>query len=882
MKLNRTVAPVVAVVMGWALMASTPRAQVGPGRPALTGAVSQAAVAVGVSKAVSDLPAEPRLPDSGGVGGRATIRAVRNPMVRTEKRTGQSDEWMDLAVQFIVPSPLMPAPILTFEGLSSQDNANVYGGRVLPPDTVGDVGPNHYVQQTNLLVRVFDKAGVPLTAPFKLSTLFTSGGICSTTNSGDPVVVYDPLADRWILSQFAFNSVSAPPYHECFAVSRTGDPTGQYFLYDFVTPGNEFPDYPKLGVWPDAYYMTVNQFTSGGPFNGAGAYAFDRKKMLAGDSTATFNYFNLNLVSHPEGIGGLLPADFDGLVTPPAGAPDVFGYFLATEFGDALDGLRLFDFHADFVNPANATFSERAESPLAVAAFNPLTGGAKVPQPGGAPLDVISDRLMNRLQYRNTGSSQTLVVTHSVDADATALFRAGVRYYDLRRTGATYAVSEQATFSPDTTHRWMGSAATDHDGNLAVGYSASSASVFPGIRFAGRLATDAPGGLFQGESTAIAGTGVQTHSSGRWGDYSALTVDPVDDCTFWFATEYYTAAGQASSAAGWQTRIATFRFPSCSPALRGTINVHVTDCGTAANMPSAAVSVGGVLYGVTDTAGVLVAHVDPSTYVVTATTPAGSASTSVTVSSGGTAAADLCIGSGGASPDLIIASLSARSRIAAGQSIAVKDTTVNAGLGVAAASTTSFWLSTNPTLGDDILLGSRAVPSLAASGGSSSVSTTVTIPAGTAPGSYYILANADSGAAITESDETNNLRSKKVFVGPDLRVKALSAPAAAARGTSIAVSDTTGNVGGAAAGATITRFYLSLNSAVDGSDLILGSRSVPALAGGASHQGVTTVLIPAAVAPGPYRILAVADATGLVTEASESNNTKVWAITITP
>ena len=379
MKPIKVVTLVLLLGLGWALLSSDVRAQLPNGRASHKGAISQAAVAMGVSKAVRDLPAEQPKADSGEIESEP-IRTIRNPRVRTENRGGRSDEWMDLAVQTIVPEPLMPPAILTFEGNSSADNAAAYGGRVLPPDTHGDVGPNHFVQQTNLLVRVFNKAGAPLTLPFKLSSLFTSGGICNATNNGDPYVAYDPLADRWLLSQFAFTSPSAPPYHQCIAISQTGDPTGAYFLYDFVTPGTEFPDYPKLAVWPDAYYMTVNQFQGGGPFDGAGAYAFDRKKMLAGDPTATFNYFNLDLASHPEGIGGLLASDFDGLVPPPAGTPAVFSYFVATEFGDALDGLRLFDFHANFVTPAAATFIERAESPVAVAAFNPLTGGSRVPQ----------------------------------------------------------------------------------------------------------------------------------------------------------------------------------------------------------------------------------------------------------------------------------------------------------------------------------------------------------------------------------------------------------------------------------------------------------------------------------------------------------------------
>ena len=267
-------------------------------------------------------------------------------------------------MQAFAPTITMPAAGLTFEGLGRTENIAAGFGNLSPPDTNGYVGPNHYVQQTNLLVRVWNKAGVPLTAPFRLSSLWAianggPGGQCSASDAGDPVVLYDPLADRWLLSQFAFASQTAAPYHQCIAVSKTGNPTGSYYLYDFITGGttgvNEFPDYPKLGVWPDGYYMMVHQFTLGGPFNGTGAYSFNRAKMIAGDPSANYIYFNLSLANHPEGIGGSLPSDLDGLTPPPAGRPNTFVYFTTTEFGDPATGLRLFDFHSDFAVPANST-----------------------------------------------------------------------------------------------------------------------------------------------------------------------------------------------------------------------------------------------------------------------------------------------------------------------------------------------------------------------------------------------------------------------------------------------------------------------------------------------------------------------------------------------
>jgi subtilisin-like proprotein convertase family protein len=503
------------------------------------------------------------------------------------------------------------------------------------------------VQQVNLLIRVFNKTGVPLTAPFSMGSLFAPlGGLCATDSQTDPVVLYDPLADRWLLSQFAFVDLLSPPYYECIAISQTSDPTGAYFLYQYLAPGSNLPDYPKLGVWPDAYYMTTNQFFSGGPFTGTGAFAFDRAKMLIGDPSASFVYFDLNLVSFPEGIGGMLPSDLDGLAPPPVGAPNVFAYFLANEFGNPIDGLRLFEFRPNFVNPAASTFTERADSPLPVAAFNPLSppGRDDIEQPppasAAASLDAISDRLMHRLAYRNFGTHESLVVNHTVNVgtgNTLATHQAGVRYYELRKSGAAgaFVVHEQATFAPDADNRWMGSAAMDHQGNIAVGYSVSGLTVFPSIRYAGRLAADPPGGLFQGETTLIAGSGVQRATGSRWGDYSAMSVDPTDDCTFWFTSEYYTAASEASSLFGWLTRIGSFPFPSCTPISKGMLRGLVTDAATGAPIAGALVRTSSGFSRLTDTAGGYSMTLAPDTVDMTVSALGYMpASTSVTVAGG--------------------------------------------------------------------------------------------------------------------------------------------------------------------------------------------------------------------------------------------------------
>ena len=569
----------------------------------------------------------------------------------------------DPVTQSVAGVPVLGPPIVNVDGLNNTDNFNAFGGRVNPSDDNGDVGPNHYVQQINLLVRVYNKAGAPLTAPFKLSSLFAPlGGQCAIQDAGDPIVLYDPLADRWLLSQFAFASQTAPPYHECVAVSKTPDPAGAYYVYDFITPGNEFPDYPHIGVWPDAYYMMVHQFTNGGPFNGTGVYALNRKKMLVGDPTAGFIYFNLNLATHPEGIGGGLFADLDGLTPPPVGRPGIFAYLTATDFGDPANGIRLFDFHADFAVPASSTFTEPVTTyaaPLAVAAFSVVNpaGRRDIIQPPPASgvtmaLDSISDRFLHRMPYRNFGGYESLVINHTVGAPGSTtfgVFRAGVRYYELRRPlpGGNFAVQEQATYAPaDGVNRWMASAAMDHEGNIGVGFSVSSTAVFPGIRYAGRLASDPPGGLFQGEQTMIAGTGVQTTTNNRWGDYSGMGVDPVDDCTFWFTDEYYTAASQATSAAGWLTRIGSFKVnPSCTAPPRGRLAGTITYCDGGLPVPNALIEVSDGHSTPTVASGAYGIDLSPGSYTVTISgpscTPIGPFP--VTITNGNTTTLDKCL-----------------------------------------------------------------------------------------------------------------------------------------------------------------------------------------------------------------------------------------------
>ena len=480
----------------------------------------------------------------------------------------------------------MPPTIQNFEGVSNLDG-------LLPPDTDGDVGPNNYIQMVNVSTAIYDKSGTLLYGPFHPSDLFPSGDPCRLNNDGDPVVKYDKLADRWVLSQFAIpDPFLGPPYYQCIAVSKTGTPTNvpaDWWTYTFVVSNTAMNDYPKISVWPDAYYMTVNQFTNNAStWGGTGVFAFDRAAMLNGNA-ATFQYVDLG----PSDWGGMLPADLDGSTPPPAGTPGTFLEQNADEWDPTFsDELLVYEFHVDWTNPGNSTFDQVINLPTAAFDGDLCNSGMNrncIPQPGtGQRLDAIGDRLMFRLPYRNFGSYQALVANISVDASGAD--QAGIRWYELRKSGGSWSIYQQGTYAPDSNNRWMGSAAMDHVGNIALGYSVSSSTVFPSIRYAGRLSTDPLGTLPQAEAEIIAGSGSQTHPAARWGDYSAMAVDPVDDCTFWYTQEYIQTTGSAP----WQTRIASFKFPNCSIGPQGTLSGTIIDAATQAPIAGASIHAAGV------------------------------------------------------------------------------------------------------------------------------------------------------------------------------------------------------------------------------------------------------------------------------------------------
>ncbi len=473
----------------------------------------------------------------------------REPAYRAPAVAGKRDPLLDLQ-----HGPLTKAGDLTAPGVNVAGQG--YTG-VNPPDTVGEVGPSHYIQMINgsggALFTIHDKStGAVLAGPTALDSL--GSGFCAN-GLGDPIVLYDRLADRWLLSEF-----SSSGNRLCVYVSQGPNPiTDGYFNYDFQAPS--FPDYPKYGVWPDAYYVGANESSSS-------LYALDRTAMLAGQP-ATFQRMT---VSDLGGFGFqmVIPSDLDGATPPPAGTPNFFMRHRDDESHNggpdpSQDFLEIFEFSVDFANAANTTVT--GPLTIGVAEFDSslcgLTSFNCIEQPGtNTQLDPLREVVMWRLQYRNFGSHETLV--GNLAADVNGADQAGIRWFELRRTGGAgaFTLFQEGTFAPDGDSRWMGSAAMDISGNIAVAYNVSSGTTFPGLRYAGRLASDAAGSLGQGEESLVAGTA--SNGSNRYGDYASLNVDPADDCTFWFTGEYNTASQ-------WSTRIGSFRFASCS-----------SDCGNGA------------------------------------------------------------------------------------------------------------------------------------------------------------------------------------------------------------------------------------------------------------------------------------------------------------
>jgi len=466
-----------------------------------------------------------------------------------------------------------PGLNVEFDGIGYGDD---FFCNCMPPDNDGAPGTTQYVQYVNTTYQVFDKSGNTLLGPLAGNDFWSGfGGSCQTDNTGDTVVRFDAIAQVWVVAQFALNN-SGDDY-ECVAVSQTDDATGAYNRYAFAF--NHFPDYPKFGVWPDAYYFTFNNFNlAGSEFVGANACAADRTNMLLGNA-ATMQCFQQN-----SNQSSLLPSDLDGPIPPASGTPN---FFMELD-PDGSANLSMFAFHVDFNTPANSTFTGPTLIP--VPAFTPLcvNGGGHddcVPQPtaGSDLLEALSDRLMYRLVYRNFGDHTTLLVSHSIVAGSSG----GPRWYEIHNPETGPTLYQSGTYAPDAQWRWMPSMAMDQNQDIAVGYSwsGSGAGDYPSVNYAGQTPSD-PLGTLESEVTMQAGAGSQkTGGADRWGDYTSMTVDPTDDCTFWYTEEYLQATGQ-NNGFNWSTAIGSFSFPECGAG--GTPNFHV-----AANPSNLTVTAGG-------------------------------------------------------------------------------------------------------------------------------------------------------------------------------------------------------------------------------------------------------------------------------------------------
>ena len=485
--------------------------------------------------------------------------------------TSASPQSQSLLEKILTPTSHMQPPLLTFDGTDRVGS----GCNCRPPDTNGDVGPNHYVQTVNTGFRVFDKSGNPLTPFTTYNSFFAplgTGNPCGNNqNDGDPIAFYDQIADRWVVSDFAFPSFPGPQFWQCIGVSQTPDPTGAYFLYALqVDPANPtfLGDYPKFALWNNpqpggAYHLTVNLFNPS--FQGVRVFALDRGSMLGGGPAHAIAF---TLSAADVGASySFVAATFRTGNPPPAGRDE---FVLAID-SPATGGVTLTQvhgrlFHVDFAVPANSTFGvgpnhlPNAEITVNgfVDAFTDTTTNL-VPQPGGQPpLDTLGDKIMTPVVYQNRGG------TESLWADQTIILNypngpTAVRWYQFNVTGGTFPATpvQQQDWSNgnDGLFRWMPAIAVDQNGNTAIGYSTSSANDFPSIRYAGRFASDPPSNLGQGEATLFSGTGSQTSASGRWGDYSMTTLD-TDGISFWHTNEYYATTGSS-----WNTRVGKFTFP---------------------------------------------------------------------------------------------------------------------------------------------------------------------------------------------------------------------------------------------------------------------------------------------------------------------------------
>ena len=470
------------------------------------------------------------------------------------------------------PSAPAPPTDTSFEGLAYTDLCGPSQcGDGHPPDTNGDVGPTYYIEVVNTAIGIFNKSTGSRVAAFTFNAFMSQGNfgnLCDTDNFGDPVVLYDTFQDRWFITDFAFqvdgsgNIVNPPGSYQCIAVSKTGDPVSGGWNYYSIHVTDGLQDYPKFGIWPDGIYMSANvfDFAAGGSYQNVRVWALDKARMYAGQPASVITF------DAPASVGSgvnkcpiftLLPSNARAQTgTPPAGRPNLF-----TSTWCYFNAIMVFKFHVDWTTPANSTFTGPTN---ATTSTSWAVGPDLVPSKNGNDLDTLGHRGMVQNQYSNLNGVESLWDSHTVaGVDGT---QAAVRWYQLPVTSGVIGSAVQAsTYNPDSNDRFMPSVEVDRLGDMAIGYSVSSATLYPSIRYAGRLAGDAANSITQTEASLIAGTGAQSGNCGgapceRWGDYSAMTLDP-NGCSFWYTNEYY-----ADISLNDHTRIGSFRFAGCTDA----------------------------------------------------------------------------------------------------------------------------------------------------------------------------------------------------------------------------------------------------------------------------------------------------------------------------
>jgi len=474
---------------------------------------------------------------------------------------GHDEAWQKTMGNADIPK----APVVNFSGQTSP---------YFPSDCNGTAGPNHFMQTINCVYAIYSKTGALLAGPTNMNTLF-SGVTGSNYNDGDPLVLYDEQAQRWLAVEF---SISGSNDYMLVAVSTTSDPTGTWYKYSFDV--NDMPDYEKFGIWQDGYYMGDNNSSSND------IYVFQRSVMLNGGASPAMIGFNNPF--RPSSVDGFMcvpPLDNDGPAAP-AGSPGIFISMNDDAIGGGNDQLWIYELAANWNTPSSSTFARVQQ--LNVTPFDSNFGYTwdNITQPGTTQkLDAIPMVIMNVPQYRNFGTYQTIVCCHTVDVDGTN--HAGIRWYELRRgtqTSGNWAIRQQGTYAPDASSRWMGSVMLNGSGQIGLGYSISSSTIYPGIRYTGQSSSaynNATGVMDIPEDIIQTATSSQS-SYNRWGDYSLLSVDPTDDKTFWFTTQYGGSR---------QTKIASFKFgnaPSVSTlaatnvtAVAATLNGTVNPNGLA-------------------------------------------------------------------------------------------------------------------------------------------------------------------------------------------------------------------------------------------------------------------------------------------------------------